>query len=85
MFLCMRTTIDVDDELMLELKRVSAETHKSLKTLILDAIRSSLAKRETCAREAATQKVITFRGNGVRRGVRIDSMSELLDVMEGTS
>lgn len=84
MLLCVRTTIDVDDELMLELKRVSAETHKSLKTLVIDAIRSSLSKREAGPKEAGKQKLITFRGNGVRLGVSIDSMRELLEVMEGT-
>jgi len=84
MLLCVRTTIDVDDELMLALKRVSAETRRSLKSLIEDAIRSTLAKREAGAGEAGAQKVITFRGNGVQPGVNIDSMRELLDIMEGT-
>jgi metal-responsive CopG/Arc/MetJ family transcriptional regulator len=84
MLLCMRTTIDIDDDLFLELKRVAAEKRQSLKALIEDAIRSSLSRRYTATRGTENQAVITFRGNGVRSGVNLDSMSELLDVMDGT-
>ena len=84
MLLCMRTTIDVDDALMLELKRIAAETRTSLKALIEDAIRVSLSQREAGGKRAARQAVLTFRGNGVRPGVNIDSMRELLDIMEAT-
>ena len=84
MLLCMRTTIDVDDDLILELKRVAAEKRQSLKALIEDAIRSSLSRRSAATPGTASQAVVTFRGNGVRSGVNLDSMSELLDIMEGT-
>jgi hypothetical protein len=84
MLLCVRTTIDVDDDLILELKRVAAETRQSLKALIEDAIRSSLARRSSATRGTGNQAVLTFRGNGVRSGVNLDSMTELLDIMDGT-
>jgi len=80
----MRTTIDVDDDLLLELKRVAAEQRQSLKALIEDAIRSSLSRRNSSKRGTDQQAVLTFRGNGVRPGVNLDSTSELLDVMDGT-
>ena len=84
MFLCMRTTVDINDELLTELKRVAAETHRSLKDLIEDAIRASLAPRRAPDDEASTRRIVTFRGNGVRPGVNLDNMRELLDIMEGS-
>jgi hypothetical protein len=80
----MRTTIDVDDDLFLELKKVAAEKRQSLKAFIEDAIRSSLSRRYTATPGTGSQTVVTFRGNGVRSGVNLDSMSELLDIMDGT-
>jgi metal-responsive CopG/Arc/MetJ family transcriptional regulator len=80
----MRTTIDIEDDLMLELKRVAAEQRQSLKALIQDAIRSSLTRRNSATRQMGNQTVVTFRGNGVRSGVNLDSMTELLDIMDGT-
>ena len=85
MLLCMRTTIDINDDLLIELKRFAAESHRSLKDLVEDAIRASLARRRSPRRESATPRIVTFRGNGVRPGVNIDSMRELLDIMEGSS
>jgi Arc/MetJ family transcription regulator len=85
MLLCMRTTIDIDDDLLLELKRAAAEKKQSLRTLIEDAIRSSLSRFHTDPGETAGRSVLTFRGNGVRPGINLDSMRELLDIMEGSS
>lgn len=85
MLLCMRTTVDISDDLMIELKRVAAELRRPLRELIEDAIRSSLAKNKEPRRQKESQRVITFRGRGVRPGVHLDSMRELLDIMEGSS
>lgn len=82
MLICMRTTVDIDDELLIELKRQAASTRRTLRELIEDAIRSSLAARTAPEASAAPEPLVTFRGRGVRRGVNLDSMSELLDVME---
>jgi len=81
----MRTTVDISDDLMIELKRISAERRRPLKELIEDAIRSSLAKRGEPHRQEESTRVLTYRGRGVQRGVNLDSMRELLDVMEGPS
>lgn len=70
---------------MVELKRIAAERHRPLKVLIEDAIRSSLAKRNEPDRQKESTRVLTFRGRGVQRGVNLDSMRELLDIMEGLS
>jgi Ser/Thr protein kinase RdoA (MazF antagonist) len=54
----MRTTVDINDDLLIELKRVAAECRPSLKELVEDAIHSSFADvnvlfnahREECER-----------------------------------
>ena len=83
MFLCMRTTIDIQDDLLVELKRLAAESNRTLKDLVEDAIRAALALRRLEVTGAACQALITFRGKGVQRGVNLDSTSELLDLMDG--
>jgi hypothetical protein len=85
MLLCVRTTVDIQDDLLIELKRVAAERRRPLKELIEDAIRASLQQGKAARRRKERPSVITFRGRGVKSGVNLDSMQELLDVMDGTS
>jgi metal-responsive CopG/Arc/MetJ family transcriptional regulator len=85
MLLCMRTTVDINDDLLIELKRVAVERRQSLKELIEDAIRSSLAYRKKPRNQKEILHLVTYRGRGVQRGVNLDSMRELLDIMEGSS
>ena len=84
MLSCMRTTFDIQDDLLVELKKVAARENRTLKDLVEDAIRAALALRNPKRSEAPPQPVVTFRGRGVQRGVTLDSMGELLDVMERT-
>ena len=82
MLLCMRTTIDIQDDLLVELKRLAAESNRTLRDLVEDAIRAALALRRSEVTGAARQPLITFRGQGVQRGVNLDSTSDLLDLMD---
>jgi len=84
MLLCVRTTVDISDDVLIELKRVAAERRRPLRELIEDAIRASLAKQAE-QQQAESVRVLTFRGRGVQRGVNLDNMRELLDIMEGPS
>jgi predicted transcriptional regulator len=79
----MRTTIDIQDDLLIELKRLAAESNRTLKDLVEDAIRAALALRRSEVTGATRQALITFGGKGVQRGVNLDSATELLDRMEG--
>jgi Arc/MetJ family transcription regulator len=47
MFLLMRTTIDIQDDLLVELKRAAAESNRTLKELVEDAIRAALVLRRS--------------------------------------
>lgn len=42
MLLCMRTTIQLDDQLLLEAKKHAAQTGRTLKAVIEDALREAL-------------------------------------------
>lgn len=85
MLLGVRTTVDINDDLMTELKRVAADTRRSLKDLIEDAIRASLARDRAPRGGATGQRVLTFKGRGVQPGVNLNSMRDLLDLMDGPS
>jgi metal-responsive CopG/Arc/MetJ family transcriptional regulator len=80
----MRTTVDIQDDLLIQLKQRAARSRRPLRELIEDAIRASLARSEEARDRTDSQRVVTFKGRGVRRGVNLDSMRELLDIMEGT-
>ena len=79
----MRTTIDVQDDLLIELKRVAAESNRTLKDLVEDAIRAALAMRRAKVTTTGNSPIVTFRGKGVQRGVNLNNTSELLDVLDG--
>ena len=85
MLLCMRTTVDISDDLMRDLKRVAADTRRSLKELIEDAIRASLAARHAPRGTQPGHQVLTFKGKGIQPGVTLDSMRDLLDIMDSGS
>ena len=81
MFLCMRTTINLDDALMREAKQLAARTGRTLTAVITDALRESLGRAR---RGTAPQPVqlTTFRGRGLQAGVDLDDSASLLDLME---
>jgi len=44
--LCVRTTLDISDDVLVALKRRAAETQKPLREVIEDALREGLARRD---------------------------------------
>lgn len=81
MILCMRTTIQLDDQLLAEAKKYAAETGRSLKSLIESGLRESLARRHNEAPKQAIQ-LRTFKGDGLQPGVDLDDGASLLDMMD---
>ena len=75
MFPCMRTTIHIDDQLYVELKRIAADTGRTLTAVIQDALRESLSRRHK-------SELPLFRGTGLMPGVDLGDAASLLDVME---
>ena len=67
----MRTTIRLDDQLLLEAKRYAAESGRTLTAVIEDALREVLARGDL-AKAAEPVKLKTFHGTGPRPGVDLD-------------
>lgn len=76
----MRTTVRLDDALLAEAKAVAARTGRSLTQVIEDSLRETLARRKDEERSRVELPVV--RGGRLRPGVNLDSMSDLLDIME---
>ena len=80
MFLCMRTTIHIDNHLFTELKRIAADTGRTLTAVIQDALRESLSRRRKADRPNADLPL--FHGTGVMPGVDLSDTASLLDLIE---
>lgn len=81
MFLCMRTTIHIDDHLFTQLKSIAADTGKTLTAVIQDALRESLSRRRTTERPALDLPL--YHGTGLMPGVALSDSASLLDLIEG--
>ncbi len=81
MFFCMRTTLNLDDELMRTLKRRAAESGRTMTELVEEALREALGRpdRDDPEREF---RWVSVRGR-VRPGVDVADRDSLLEKMEG--
>jgi hypothetical protein len=77
----MRTTLNVDAELLAEAKVIAARTHRSLGAVVDDALRAMIGR---AADGASTQSRVTLQtdgGSGLQPGVDLedkDALAELL-------
>ncbi|MGH7233621.1 MAG: CopG family transcriptional regulator [Nitrospiraceae bacterium] len=78
----MRTTINLPDELLTQIKKLAAISHSTVTALIEDALREALARRRTRRHERVTLK--TYGKQGLLPGVDIDDTASVLDVMESS-
>jgi hypothetical protein len=76
----MRTTVRLDDTLLAEAKALAARTGRTLTQVIEDSLRQALAGRP--AGQEGRVELPVVRGGRLRPGVNLDSMSDLLDIME---
>lgn len=76
----MKTTVRVSAALAMEARRLAAETHTTLTALVEDALREWLRRGAEPVRTRVS--LPTFRGQGLRSGVDLDSSVALLDLME---
>lgn len=77
----MRTTVHLPDDLLAQLRRVAAESNRTITAVVTDALRESLARRRRTARPPRAS-LTTFGGSGLQPGVDLDDTAALLDVME---
>jgi hypothetical protein len=78
----MRTTIRLDDQLLVQAKKLAAERGTTLTALLEDALRETLARRKPSHRRPKV-RLTTFGAGGVQPGVNLDDTASLLDRMEG--
>ncbi len=77
----MRTTINLDDAILREAKKVAAASGKTFTEVVEDSLRETLARRKAIPTRKPT-KLHTFRGTGTRPGVDINDSAGLLEIME---
>ncbi len=81
MFLCMRTTIHIPDDLVAEVKKLSAESHTTVTALVEDALRERFSRRRRKFRPKPL-RLTTYGKGGLQPGVDLDDSAALLDLME---
>jgi hypothetical protein len=76
----MRTTINLDEQLLVQAKAQAAAAGVSLGHLIEDALRESLFRQgQKCP---GPLRLITTGGTGTRPGIDLDNNQSLLEIME---
>ncbi|MGI8785876.1 MAG: ribbon-helix-helix protein, CopG family [Acidobacteriota bacterium] len=78
----MRTTIRLDDHLLAKVKKLAAETGRTLTAVIEDSLRQVIGRRQK-RRKQVPVRLRTVTGRGLRAGVDLDDSAAVLDVMEG--
>jgi hypothetical protein len=79
----MRTTIRLDDDLLLQVKETAARSGKTLTSLIEDALREMLARQqEGEGREPVRLTMVS--GGGLQPGADLDDSAALLLLMEAS-
>ncbi|NIV35143.1 MAG: ribbon-helix-helix protein, CopG family [Anaerolineae bacterium] len=77
----MRTTIRLDDDLLVEIKQIAARSDRTLTSVIEDALREMLARRRK-TEDRAPVRLTTVSGGGLQPGVDLDDSAALLSLME---
>ena len=75
-----RTTLTLDDDVAAGLKRVVRATGRPFRAIVNDALRAGL---EVQAATSPAPFTVAPYDLGLRKGLEIDSISELLDRLEG--
>lgn len=80
----MRTTVNIDDDLLAEIKILAAKRHATLGEVVDEALRDYLAERESAPADFDWGSIaVPVPGDrGMRPGVDWRSNSAMLDLME---
>ena len=78
--MCMRTTINLPDELYGAVRRRAADEGRTVTSFLEQALRDALARHEPG--EKPPYVVEPFEGDGVMPGVDLDDNAALLELME---
>ena len=78
----MRTTVTLDEDVAAKLRAEARRTGKPFKTLLNECLRTALAAGRNRPR-VATFRIEARDLGGLRAGVSLDNVAELLDLAEG--
>lgn len=73
----MRTTITIENTLLADVKERAARAGKTVSGLIREALCAELHRKPL--RKAKPFRLVTFGGSGVRPGVNLERLGDLLD------
>lgn len=76
----MRTTVDIDDQLLLYAKRQAVEQGCTLKQALENALRDFFS-HQSLSHESV--RLETFSGTGLKPGVNLDNGRSLNDIIDG--
>ena len=76
----MRTTVKIDDRLLVEAKTRAAMSGRTLNEIVEDALREAFARRDGPGRHV---ELPVFRSVRLMPGVDLDDSAALLDLMDG--
>jgi len=77
----MRTTLDLNTQLVRRAKKAAAERGTTLTAIIEDALREKLTRPGRAA--TGKRRVLhTFKGDGLQPGVELESTAALLDLLD---
>ena len=80
MFICMRTTLNIDDNLMRSVKKHAAETDRTISAVIETALRLLIEQEQRTDRPFRLRwKTV---GGGLQAGVDLTDRDTLIDHME---
>jgi hypothetical protein len=81
----MRTTINLDEQLLAQAKLLAHQTGKTFSAIVDEALRERLARRTVSAKGEETFRLHTFTGKGMQPGVDLDNSAALRDLMDDPS
>ena len=80
----MRTTVNIEDRLLIEAKTMAARSGRTLGAVIEDALRVALARRDAAGGSGGVQLPVHDAG-GLMPGVDLDDSAALQDLIEDRS
>lgn len=78
----MRTTLNIDEDLLAAYKRLAAETHDSLSHVIQDALREALTLRSERGARRPVRLTALPEAGGLVPGVDLSSHASLTEALE---
>ncbi len=78
----MRTTLNIDDDLLREAKELAARSRRSLRAVIEDALRECFSRFGRQADNPHVELPVSPQPPGVQPGVDLDDTASLVDLME---